>query len=56
MASERRFVDVGGVIGGIGFVRHNFEKVVLGIIAVSLLPAGLEVLKARRRSAAVAGR
>ena len=38
--------------GSVGFVRHNFEKVVLGIIALSLLPAGIEVLKARRRAAA----
>ena len=37
--------------GSVGFVRHNFEKVVLGIIALSLLPAGIEVLKARRRTA-----
>jgi membrane-associated protein len=37
-------------LGGVGFVRRNFEKLILGIIAVSLLPAGLEVLKARRRS------
>jgi membrane-associated protein len=38
-------------LGGVSFVRHNFEKLILGIIAVSLLPAGLEVLKARRRNA-----
>ena len=37
-------------LGGVGFVRRNFEKLILGIITVSLLPAGLEVLKARRRS------
>ncbi len=37
--------------GSVGFVRHNFEKVVLGIIALSLLPAAIEVLKARRRAA-----
>src|ERR1700691_332677 len=43
-------------LGGVGFVRHNFEKLILGIIALSLLPAGLEVLKARRRrSMATAG-
>jgi membrane-associated protein len=41
-------------LGGVSFIRHNFEKVVLGIIAISLLPAGLEVLKARRRAAAAA--
>ena len=42
---------VGYKFGGVGFVRHNFEKVILGIIAFSLLPAGIEVLKARRRTA-----
>jgi membrane-associated protein len=42
-------------LGGVSFVRRNFEKLILGIIAVSLLPAGLEVLKARRRSVAAAG-
>ena len=41
-------------LGGVGFVRHNFEKVILGIIAVSLLPAGLEALKAWRRGVAAA--
>lgn len=40
---------LGYTLGGIGFVRHHFDKVILGIIAVSLLPAALEVLKARRR-------
>jgi membrane-associated protein len=38
-------------LGAVNFVRHNFEKLILGIIAVSLLPAALEVLKARRRNA-----
>jgi hypothetical protein len=37
-------------------VRRNFEKLILGIIAFSLLPAGLEVLKARRRGVAAARR
>ena len=41
-------------LGGVSFVRHNFEKLILGIIALSLLPAGIEVLKARRRSMAAA--
>jgi membrane-associated protein len=45
---------LGYKLGGIGFVRHNFEKVIFGIIAVSLLPAGIEVLKSRRKSAAAA--
>lgn len=38
-------------LGGIAFVRRNFEKLILGIIAVSLLPALIEVLRARRRGA-----
>ena len=47
---------LGYKLGSVGFVRHNFEKFIIGIIAVSLLPAGLEVLKARRRKTAVAAR
>ena len=47
---------LGYTLGGVGFVRHNFDKLILGIIALSLLPAGLEVLKARRRSVAAASR
>jgi len=39
-------------LGGVTFVRHNFEKLILAIIALSLLPAGLELLKAWRRGAA----
>jgi membrane-associated protein len=41
-------------LGGVSFVRHNFDKVVLAIIAISLLPAGIEALKARRRKTSVA--
>jgi membrane-associated protein len=40
---------LGYTLGGIPFVRHHFDKIILGIIAVSLVPAGLEVLKSRRR-------
>jgi membrane-associated protein len=43
---------LGYMLGGVGLVRHNFEKVILAIIALSLVPAGLEVLKSRRRRAA----
>ena len=46
---------LGYKLGGIGFIRHNFEKVILGIIAVSLLPAVFEVWKARRQGAAAVG-
>jgi membrane-associated protein len=41
-------------LGRVTFIQHNFEMVILGIIAISLVPAGLEVLKARRRSVAAA--
>lgn len=45
----------GYTLGDIGFIRHNFEKVLIGIIVLSLVPAALEVLKSRRaRSAATA--
>jgi membrane-associated protein len=40
----------GYILGRVTFVQHNFEKLILGIIALSLLPAGLEVLKARRHT------
>jgi membrane-associated protein len=43
---------LGYTLGGIPFVRHHFDKIILGIIAVSLVPAGLEVLKSRRHSPA----
>jgi membrane-associated protein len=46
---------LGYKLGGVGFIRHNFEKVILGIIAVSLLPAVFEVWKARRQGAAAIG-
>jgi membrane-associated protein len=35
-------------LGGIPLIRHNFEKVVLGIVFVSVLPLLLHALKARR--------
>lgn len=38
---------LGYQLGQIELVRHNFEKVVLGIVFVSLLPILLEALKAR---------
>ena len=46
----------GYALGKRTFVQDNFEKLILGIVALSLLPAGLEVMKARRRSAAAARR
>jgi len=45
---------LGYTLGNVTFVRHNFEKVILGIIALSLIPAAFEVLKARRRRATAA--
>jgi membrane-associated protein len=42
----------GYLFGNIPVVKENFELVVLGIIAVSLLPIVFEFMKARRRAAA----
>lgn len=42
---------LGYKLGGVSLVRHNFDKAILGIIALSLAPAAIEVLKARRKSA-----
>ena len=46
-------VTLGYNLGGIGFVRANFEKVVLLIIALSLLPVALQVLRRGKRTPAV---
>jgi membrane-associated protein len=40
-------VTLGYLLGNVPVIRHNFEKVVLLIIAVSLLPAILQLLKSR---------
>ena len=37
-------------LGGLPFVRRNFDKVILAIIFISLLPTIIEVIKARRSS------
>jgi membrane-associated protein len=42
-------VTAGYLFGNIPVVKENFELVVLGIIAVSLLPIVFEVIKSRRR-------
>lgn len=42
---------LGYELGGIAFVRHNFDKVILAIIFVSLLPTVIEIVKARRHHA-----
>lgn len=41
-------VTLGDLLGNVPFVRHNFEKVLLLIIAVSVLPAVLQALKSRK--------
>ena len=41
----------GYVFGNVPVIKENFSLVALGIVAVSLIPIALEVLKARRRSA-----
>jgi membrane-associated protein len=38
-------------LGGVPFIRHYFDKVILAIIFLSLLPTIIEVVKARRRHA-----
>lgn len=39
-------------LGSVPFVRQNFDKVVLGIIVVSVMPMVIEYLKSRRRKPA----
>ena len=41
---------LGYALGGVEWVEHNFEKAILAIIALSLLPIVYEVWKARRES------
>lgn len=41
-------------LGGLPFVKDNIEVILIGIVAVSLVPVGLEVLRARRRQVAAA--
>ena len=44
------FITMAGFsLGQVTFIRQNFEKVVLLIIFLSLLPVIIEVMKARRR-------
>lgn len=45
-------VTLGYLLGNVPFIRHNFEKVVLLIIAISLLPAAVHVLTRKRPAAA----
>lgn len=39
---------LGYELGSVPFIRHNFDKVILLIIFLSLLPTAIEVIKARR--------
>jgi membrane-associated protein len=41
----------GYYLGGIPLIRRNFEKVVIGIVVVSVLPLVIQFLKARRSPA-----
>jgi len=41
---------LGYELGGTPFVRHNFDKVILSIVFLSILPTLIEVIKARRKS------
>jgi len=41
---------LGYELGGTAFVQHNFDKVILVIIILSLLPTIIEALRARRRN------
>jgi membrane-associated protein len=45
-------IMLGYLLGNVPIIRQNFEKVVLLIIALSLLPAALQLLKSRRQPVA----
>lgn len=40
---------LGHTLGGIPLVRQHFDKAILAIIALSVVPIGIEMLKARRK-------
>lgn len=46
-------IVLGYLLGNVPMIRHNFEKVVLLIIAISLLPAILQILKGRKTAESV---
>jgi membrane-associated protein len=46
---------LGYSLGNVGFVRRNFEKVIVAIVVISLIPAVREAWKARRSSAVAVG-
>jgi membrane-associated protein len=39
-------------IGNIPVVRHNFEKVVIGIAVISVLPVVFQAMKSRKKAPA----
>jgi membrane-associated protein len=41
-------ITLGYLLGGVPVIRQNFEKVVLLIIAISLIPAGLQIFTKRK--------
>ena len=44
---------LGYELGGIPFIRHYFDKVILLIVFLSILPTVIELIKARRRPPAL---
>lgn len=48
------FTLLGYSLGNVSFVRQNFEKVIVGIVVLSLVPALREAWKARHEATAVA--
>jgi membrane-associated protein len=45
-------IMAGYFLGSVPFVQHNFEKFVLGIIFVSLIPAAMQILGSRKAAPA----
>jgi membrane-associated protein len=41
-------ITLGYLLGGVPVIRQNFEKVVLAIILISLIPAGLQIFGKRK--------
>ncbi|HLH19456.1 MAG TPA: VTT domain-containing protein [Bryobacteraceae bacterium] len=54
LASVSLVTLAGYGLGGIPVVRQNFDKAILGIIALSLLPSAIEFWRARRESSRAA--
>jgi membrane-associated protein len=43
------FLSMGYFFGNISFIKNNFSVVILAIIFISLVPAGIEAIKSRRK-------